>query len=156
MPKISVIIPVYNVEDFLSQCLDSILNQTFYDWECILVNDGSTDKSGQICDEYVKKDTRFKVIHQSNFGVSTARRTGLELSNGILVSFIDSDDWIEPITFKKSYNIVTKSNSDVVYFPYGQGVSSTNLKARIYENYKQMKKKADNHFPQDTDVRGNI
>ena len=77
MPKISVIVPVYNVEKYLSRCIDSILNQTFRDFELILVDDGSPDKSGEICDEYAKKDDRIKVIHKKNGGVSIARNTGI-------------------------------------------------------------------------------
>ena len=95
MPKVSIIVPVYNVEPYLRQCLDSILAQTFTDWECILVDDGSKDGSGAICDEYAEKDSRFRVVHQENKGSSAARNEGLSLSKGIYLSFIDSDDWVE-------------------------------------------------------------
>ena len=94
MPKISVIVPVYNVEKYLSRCIDSILNQTFTDFELILVDDGSTDNSGEICDMYSQKDSRIIVIHQSNQGVSVARNQGIISAKGGYITFIDSDDWI--------------------------------------------------------------
>lgn len=94
MPKISVIVPVYNVEKYLSRCIDSILNQTFTDFELILVDDGSTDNSGDICDMYSQKNSRIIVIHQSNQGVSAARNQGIISAKGGYITFIDSDDWI--------------------------------------------------------------
>lgn len=94
MATISVIVPVYNVEPYLHRCIDSILNQTFTDFELILVNDGSTDNSGKICDEYAKKDNRIKVIHQENSGQSFARNTGLDIAQGKYIMFCDSDDFV--------------------------------------------------------------
>lgn len=96
MPKISVIVPVYNVEKYLPQCLDSILAQTFTDFELILVNDGSKDRSGNICDEYAQKDSRIVVIHKENGGASSARNSGLDIAKGEWISFIDSDDYVTP------------------------------------------------------------
>lgn len=90
--KISIIIPVYNAERFLRRCLNSVLNQSYSNWECIIVDDGSKDSSPAICDEYVKTDSRFKVIHKENGGVSRARNTGLSLVVGEWVTFVDSDD----------------------------------------------------------------
>lgn len=95
-PKISIIVPVYNVEKYLRRCLDSIVDQTFTDFELLLVDDGSTDQSGKICDEYNEKDARIKVFHKENGGVSTARNLGLDNAIGEYVSFVDSDDWVEP------------------------------------------------------------
>ena len=95
-PKISIIVPVYKVEQYLRQCLDSVLVQTFGDWECILVDDGSPDNSGSICDEYAKKDPRFRVIHKENGGVSSARNEGLKHTSGEWVYFVDSDDTLYP------------------------------------------------------------
>lgn len=92
--KLSIIIPVYNAEAHIRQCLDSILAQKFKDYELLLINDGSTDNSGNICNEYAEKDNRVKVYHQKNFGVSTARNKGLENSNGEWITFVDSDDYI--------------------------------------------------------------
>ena len=91
----SIIIPIYNVEKYLSECLDSVLNQTFSDWEAICVNDGSADKSSDILEEYAARDPRFKVITQPNGGLSSARNTGLEAAKGEYVIFLDSDDWLE-------------------------------------------------------------
>lgn len=92
---ISVIVPVFNVEMYLSKCITSILDQTYKNIEVILVNDGSTDDSGSICDQYAKKDNRIKVIHKKNNGVSHARNIGIDKSNGKWITFVDSDDWIE-------------------------------------------------------------
>ena len=94
-PKISIIIPVYNVEQYLMQCLDSVVNQTYKNLEIILVNDGSTDNSGKICDEYNLKDSRIKVVHKENGGISSARNEGLKLSTGSYVAFVDADDYLE-------------------------------------------------------------
>ena len=93
-PKISVIVPVYNAEKTLRRCVDSILAQTFEDFELILINDGSKDQSGDICDEYAAKDSRVKTIHKTNGGVSSARNAGLNIARGEYVSFADSDDFV--------------------------------------------------------------
>lgn len=93
---ISIIIPVYNVEKYLDECLQSVSNQSYKNWECILVNDGSSDKSGIICDKWHTLDNRFIVIHQKNQGVSQARNTGLKQAKGQYICFVDSDDWIAP------------------------------------------------------------
>lgn len=93
---ISIVIPVYNVEKYLPQCLDSVLSQIYTNYEVILVDDGSPDRSGAICDAYAQKDSRFRVIHQNNAGVSVARNNGIEQAAGEWVTFIDSDDWVEP------------------------------------------------------------
>ena len=92
MPKISVIVPVYKVEPYLHECVDSILAQTFTDFELILVDDGSSDNCGKICDEYAAKDSRIRVIHQENRGVSAARNAALDAAKGEFIAFIDSDD----------------------------------------------------------------
>lgn len=93
---ISIIVPIYNVEKYLRRCIDSILNQTYNDLEIILVNDGSTDLCASICDEYSVLDNRIKVIHKKNGGLSSARNAGLRIASGDYISFVDSDDWIEP------------------------------------------------------------
>ena len=107
---ISIIIPVYNVEKYLDQCLDSVLNQSYADFECILVNDGSTDNSGNICDKWARKDNRFKVIHQKNQGVSCARNNGIDNANGKYIVFIDSDDWVD----KNYLELLMNNDSDYV------------------------------------------
>ena len=117
-PYISIIVPVYNVEKYLQRCLNSIKNQTFSDWECILIDDGSPDNSGKICDDYAAADERFKVIHQNNSGVSRARNKGLEAAKGKWVSFIDSDDWTEADTYEKVSNACSKKDYDIIQWGY--------------------------------------
>lgn len=112
-PKISVIVPVYKVERYLPRCLDSILAQTFTDWECILIDDGSPDNSGAICDEYAKKDSRFQVVHQENKGVSAARNAGLDAARGEWIGFVDSDDWVEKNFLHELYDKACLNNADV-------------------------------------------
>lgn len=112
-PVISVIVPVYNVMKYIRQCLDSICAQTFSALEIILVDDGSTDESGSICDEYAKKDERIRVVHQENQGLSAARNKGLELASCDFVGFIDSDDWIEPDTYQVLYNNLCVADADI-------------------------------------------
>lgn len=96
---ISVIVPVYNVEDYLARCVDSILAQSYENLEIILVDDGSTDRSGELCDELGKKDSRIRVIHKINGGLSSARNAGIDAATGEWLAFVDSDDWIEPETY---------------------------------------------------------
>lgn len=115
-PLISVIIPVYNVEEYLRECVDSVLKQTYQNFEVILVDDGSTDSSGDICDEYVGNDERVSVVHQKNGGLSVARNTGLAESNGKYVYFLDSDDYIAENAFEILLSIAEKDNSDIVFF----------------------------------------
>ncbi|MEO6347158.1 MAG: glycosyltransferase, partial [Aquaticitalea sp.] len=99
-PTISVIVPVYDVERFLHKCIDSIINQTYKHLEIILVDDGSPDNCGLICDAYVKKDPRIKVIHKKNKGLSAARNSGLEIATGDYIGFVDSDDWVHEKMFE--------------------------------------------------------
>ena len=101
MPTISVIIPVYNAEKFLHRCIDSILSQTYTDFELLLINDGSFDNSGEICNEYASKDARIKVFHKKNGGVSSARNLGLDNAKGEWITFVDADDWLEITALKK-------------------------------------------------------
>lgn len=117
-PLISVIVPVYNVEKYLRPCVDSILAQTYQNLEIILINDGSTDKSGQICDEYATKDKRVRVIHQANQGVSVARNAGLEGAKGQYIGFVDGDDWIDIETYQTAIGIVTKEQVDFIKWGY--------------------------------------
>lgn len=113
-PKISIIVPVHQAEKFIRRCLDSIVNQTFSDWECILVDDGSIDLSGAVCDEYAEKDSRLRVIHQANRGVSVARQVALDASRGEYIAFADSDDWVEPKWLEKLYRKITGEGVDMV------------------------------------------
>ena len=112
---ISVIVPVYNAEKYLRKCLESIVNQTYKDLEIILVDDGSTDLSPQICDEYAAKDERIRVIHKPNGGVSTARNVGLDSFNGEYVTFIDSDDYIEINMFERIFEAISAKDVDLVF-----------------------------------------
>ena len=111
---ISVIVPVFNVELYLHKCLDSILNQTYKELEIIVVDDGSTDNSGEICEEYRRKDERVKVFHTGNHGLSTARNFGLDNANGEYIGFVDSDDWIEPNMYELLFERAEETESDIV------------------------------------------
>lgn len=117
-PLISVIVPVYNIEQYLCRCIDSVLQQSFLDFELILVNDGSTDTSGKICDHYQKKDERVSVIHQKNMGVSCARNSALEICKGNYITFIDGDDWLSLDTFTLVVQSIEKYDPDLVGFGY--------------------------------------
>ena len=110
-PAISIIVPVYNAEKYLRRCIDSILSQSFTDFELILIDDGSTDLSPQICDEYASRDNRIKLIYKKNAGVSAARNDGLDIAQGEFITFVDSDDWVderylECLYKNKKYNYV--------------------------------------------------
>lgn len=104
MHTFSIIVPVYKVEKYLERCVESIINQTFEDFELILIDDGSPDRCGAICDEYAAEDERIKVIHQKNQGVSVARNAGLDVATGDYICFVDSDDWIELDCLKTVYD----------------------------------------------------
>lgn len=136
-PKISCIVPVYNVEKYLRRCVDSILNQTFTDFELILVDDGSLDNSPAICDEYAVKDSRIKVIHKVNGGVSSARNVGLDVAKGEWICFVDSDDLIEADYMQKMYEAAINNNSDFIMCGIQQIAGYETLK----NNYKKKIKK---------------
>lgn len=110
---VSIIVPIYKVEDFLHRCVDSILNQTYKNLEIILVNDGSPDRCGSICEEYARLDNRVKVIHKENGGLSDARNAGIEIAKGQYLSFIDSDDWIHEEYIEILFELLRKSNSEI-------------------------------------------
>ena len=107
IPKISVIIPVYNAESFLCRCVDSILAQTYSNFEILLINDGSSDSSSTICDKYALKDCRIKVFHKDNGGVSETRNVGINNASGEWITFVDSDDWISSNTFQECIDYLT-------------------------------------------------
>lgn len=115
---ISVIVPVYNVVKYLDKCIQSIINQTNRDWELLLVDDGSTDGSSDICEKYNKDDSRIVVFHKENGGVSSARNLGLENAKGDYVIFVDGDDWIEPTLFEDFYRINEEKKLDLFMFEY--------------------------------------
>lgn len=114
MKKISVIVPIYNVEKYLKKCIDSIINQTYSNLEIILVDDGSPDNCGKICDEYQVQDSRIKVIHKKNGGLSDARNAGIKEATGEIISFIDSDDFIDLDMYEYMLNEMQKENADIV------------------------------------------
>lgn len=111
---LSIIIPVYNVENYICECLDSVLGQSYTNIEVLLIDDGSTDKSGEICDEYQKKDSRVKVFHKENGGLSTARNVGIEQANGFYVAFVDSDDYIETTMYSQMISVLEKEKAELV------------------------------------------
>lgn len=125
---ISIIIPVYNVENYLRKCLNSIQNQTIEDFEVILVDDGSTDLSGLICNEYQEKDPRFKTIHQHNQGVSAARNMGLSKASGEYISFVDADDYIHPLFLETLFHAMEQTGCEV-----------SSVKGLIVHNYQEPK-----------------
>ena len=112
-PLISIIVPIYKVEDYLDRCIQSILNQSYKNIEIILVDDGSPDRCGSICDAYALTDSRVKVIHKENGGLSDARNAGLEVVNGSLIGFVDSDDLIHPRMYELMLNALTSTHSDI-------------------------------------------
>lgn len=120
MPKVSIIVPVYKVEQYIRECLDSIKQQTFTDWECLLIDDGSPDNSGMICDEYAQADARFKIFHVENGGVSRARNIGLDNMSGEWVMFVDSDDTIAENTLEMCLELVYKNELDMLQFSFAR------------------------------------
>ncbi|MGX8704985.1 MAG: glycosyltransferase family 2 protein [bacterium] len=121
---ISIIIPVYNVAEYLPQCLDSVLSQTYRNLEIIAIDDGSTDESGNILDQYAEKDSRIRVIHKPNGGVSSARNVGLKAATGDYIGFIDADDWIEPDMYEKLERILRENDAAICgFFDYPYGMS---------------------------------
>ena len=114
MPELSIIVPIYKVEKYLPKCIESILNQSFTDFELILVDDGSPDYCGLICDEYAGKDSRVKVIHQNNQGVSAARNAALDVAAGRYLGFVDADDWIEKDMYQTMLQTAFANGADVV------------------------------------------
>lgn len=130
---LSIIIPVYNIENYLERCVESILNQNIDNYEILLINDGSLDKSDRICDDLEKKYNNIKTIHKENAGVNTARNQGLDFAKGEYITFIDGDDYIEPDTFK--YNLrVLKQNPDIDILQYPEFIVKNNNK-KLRDNY---------------------
>ena len=135
--KFSIIVPVYKVEQYLEKCLDSILNQTYKDFELILVDDGSPDNCPAICDEYAKKDNRITVIHKQNGGVSSARNEALKIAKGEFIWFVDSDDYIETNALEILSDHIEKSPSDLYIFEQGlsEKYNIDNLNDLFYKHY---------------------
>lgn len=114
MKKISVIIPVYNVEKYLNKCVDSVVAQTYQNLQIILVDDGSTDGSSKICDAYAEADSRITVVHKQNGGLSSARNEGMKIADGDYVTFLDSDDYVSPTAYEELYKLIENSTSDTI------------------------------------------
>lgn len=138
--RISIVVPVYNVESYLCQCVNSILNQTHRNIELILVDDGSTDASGVLCDQFAQLDSRVKVIHQNNLGVSFARNKGIQACNGDYMIFIDSDDWVEANMLEIMLKAILKNNSDACFCD------------RYYKNEGNLKIALSADFPSQVDT----
>lgn len=135
--KISIIVPIYKVEQFLCRCVDSILNQTYRNLEIFLVDDGSPDKCGLICDDYAEKDSRIKVIHKLNGGLSDARNVALDLVSGEFVMFVDSDDWIEPNACEDLMELLNQFDADIVSFGMVEIYQSGQKKCK-FANYPRI------------------
>jgi len=114
----SIIVPVYNDENNLKRCLDSIVSQVFTDFECLLINDGSTDNSPAICDVYAGKDSRIRVFHKNNEGISRTRQFGIKKSAGMFTVFVDSDDWVEPELLQKAVQTINSDNPDIIFMDF--------------------------------------
>ncbi|MBR6674972.1 MAG: glycosyltransferase [Alphaproteobacteria bacterium] len=137
MPKISIIVPIYNVERYLPACLDSVLNQTFWDFEVICINDGSPDGCGQILAEYAKKDSRIKVINKSNSGYGDSMNRGLDMATGEYIGIVEPDDFVEPDMFEKLYEVAIQNNAEVVksnFFEYYEQ-TDTNIVKNLIPDY---------------------
>ena len=151
MPKISVIVPVYKAEKFLIRCVESLQNQTFNDLEIILVDDGSPDNSPQMCDDFAQMDSRIKVIHKQNGGVSTARNAGLDAATGDYITFVDSDDFLDSIAYEKMMSKAEKYDCDVVLadcikdFPDHREMYTHEIRKGFY-NYERLKAEYYSHL----------
>lgn len=139
-PEISIIVPVYNVERYLGECLDSIKSQAFTDWECILIDDGSPDKSIDICEKYSAFDSRFKVIRRNNGGLSAARNTGLSYARGKFISFVDSDDIVYPEYLSRLHSLMIEFDADVVQVGYEQLFTEFVRKRQLVDSVTVLKR----------------
>ena len=143
--KFSIIVPIYKVENYIKQCVDSIIAQTYSNIEIILVDDGSPDNCSEICDEYASKDHRIKVIHQENKGLIEARKSGLRAATGEYVCFVDGDDWIEPDMYEHIYNAINQYNPDCVITQFYYAYEDKNVKSdynlnKEYYNREEIEK----------------
>ncbi|MFJ7680009.1 glycosyltransferase family 2 protein [Peribacillus sp. NPDC097198] len=131
MLKVSIIVPIYNAEKYLSQCVESLVCQTYTNIEIILINDGSTDNSSTICEMFAQNDNRIRTIHQQNKGLSGARNAGIEVSSGDFIMFVDSDDWIESNTCEEAVKYSQTFNADIVFWSYTREYSDTALVKKV-------------------------
>lgn len=147
MPKVSVIIPIYNVEKYLDQCVHSAINQTLQDIEIILVDDESPDACPVMCDDYAKKDSRIKVVHKKNGGLGFARNSGIDIATGEYVTFLDSDDFVDLNTYEHLYNIAKANSLDAIYYKFKRftnenevqpGIAITDTKKYTGDDIKEL------------------
>ncbi len=138
IPKVSIIVPIYNVEKYLDRCIQSLVNQTLNDIEIILVDDGSPDNCPSMCDEYAQKDNRIKVIHKQNAGLGYARNSGLEIATGKYVAFVDSDDYVDTSMYEALYKRAETINVDVVYCGFNTEVSKNKWRESKEVNKDQL------------------
>lgn len=140
-PKISIIVPVYNVEKYLDRCVQSLVSQTYDNLEIILVDDGSLDSCPAICDEWASKDNRIKVIHKENSGVSSSRNAGLKLASGDYIGFVDGDDFVDIDMYEKLLNAILQNNSDMSVCGYKNFYDDKNISKKVHEiNLKKLEK----------------
>lgn len=133
MAELSVIIPIYNVESYLKNCLESVINQTFGDLEIILIDDGSPDHCGEICDEYAKRDSRIRVLHKQNEGLPSARNDGINMATGKWIAFVDSDDWLELDIYEKAIEAGNKYDVDILLFNYFRNIGDKEFRVSFFE-----------------------
>lgn len=124
---ISIITPIYQAEKYLEILINSIINQTYRDWELLLIDDGSTDGSAEICDRYAQKDKRIRVFHKANGGVASARNQAIEMSRGEFLAFADSDDWVEPDWLERLYTTAKEYDADIVVSDFYQEYSQNSV-----------------------------
>lgn len=145
MCKISIIVPVYNVEKYIKRCLDSLINQTYKNLEIICIDDGSTDQSGEICDKYALKDKRIRVFHKKNSGVSSTKNLGLDVFQGDYVGFVDSDDFVEPTMYEILLRDILLNDVDISVVNYSK-------ESENYQNIMKNKKKIKNTIKKRDDI----
>lgn len=131
MNKISIVVPVYNVENYIDRCIESIINQTYKNIEIILVDDGSKDNSGKICDKYANRDKRIKVVHKLNGGLSSARNAGLDVCSGEYVGFVDGDDWIEKNMYEILISMIKKGKSEIAICGHREVIQNEKVRPAI-------------------------
>lgn len=152
-PKISIIIPVYNVEKYLNRCIESVVNQSFKELEIILVDDGSPDNCPQMCDDWATKDSRIKVVHKKNEGLGLARNTGMQHATGEYIAFIDSDDYVDLNMYEILYSKAVSRNADIVYCGYKYGLKDGTYEDRndfetetVFDDKEKIEKHSMNYF----------
>ncbi len=162
LPLVSIIVPVYNVEQYLTTCLDSLINQTYRNIEIICVNDGSPDRSIDILNSYALSDSRVKVVSKSNGGISDARNYGIKYASGKYFMFIDSDDWLDSCACEKTVYAAEANGADCVMFAYTKEFGNTHVPVQIFKNYELnnpnigFKQIVEGHLIENTDIRDYI